>query len=633
MRRILCLHLPYLETQRAWQDAARSPDSPVKGGAGEPAFEMPDSGTSHTRPLVLTRTVGSSLLVSQACPLAQAAGVRPGISLGQACAMVPDLLAWPSDPARDAATLRRLAIWAMRFSPLVEPDPPHMLLLDITGCARLFGGELNIARLAVDGLSRRGFFARAAIADTLGAAWALAFAGGESLVLVPPGHTPAHLAPLPPAALRIDPPTVERLEAAGLRTIGDLLMIPRSLLPARFGAGLVRRLEQALGERVEPVAPLRPDTPPFARASLDPPCADRAALLATARGLLDDVVEQLRERGLALQRLDCVLYRARRPRHGWGQGDTFPPPSSAPFSDQPGSEQGAGPPTPSLPGRGQGKGRSVHSEHTAGRVTASAPPVVPPERRDGQARSSRSDRSNGSPLVLCVQLARPTRDAAHIRPLLDRQFERLHGAPPRGDVPVNVLSDSWEAPAFTGLMLVARRLARCAPEQADLFLPREPGIDEAIGVLVDRLAAQLGHEAIVRPRLIDDHQPEFAQRWISAAEAGCLAWNGADGDGGDRQATSDAPAATRPRPVRLLARPRPIRALALAPDGAPAWLAWAGREHRVAIARGPERIETAWWRGRDVQRDYFRVMLDTGERLWVFRPINADGWYLHGLFV
>ncbi len=533
----------------------------MKGGAGKPVSERPDSGTSYTRPLVLTRTAGSSLLVSQACPLAQAAGVRPGITLSQACAMVPDLLAWPSHPARDAATLRRLAVWAMRFSPLVEADPPHMLLLDITGCERLFEGELNIARLAVDGLSRRGFFARAAIADTLGAAWALAFAGGESLVIVPPGHTPAHLAPLPPAALRIDPSTVERLEAVGLRTIGDLLMIPRSLLPARFGAGLVRRLEQALGEVSEPVAPLRPDTPPFARASLDPPCADRAALLATASALLDDVAGQLRERGLALQRLDCVLYRAR------------------PFA---------------FPGR--------------------------------------REQDSGGPLVLCVRLAFPTRDAGHIRPLLERQFERLHWATSRSDVPVNALSGSWETPAFTGLMLVARRLARCAPEQGALFSPREPGIDEAIGVLVDRLAAQLGHEAIVRPRLIDDHQPEFAQRWISAAEVGCQAWDGLDGGAGSRQTASDTPPAARPRPVRLLARPLPIRALALAPDGAPAWLAWAGREHRVAIARGPERIETAWWRGRDVQRDYFRVTLDTGERLWVFRPMSADGWYLHGLF-
>ena len=88
----------------------------------------------------------------------------------------------------------------------------------------------------------------------------------------------------------------------------------------------------------------------------------------------------------------------------------------------------------------------------------------------------------------------------------------------------------------------------------------------------------------------------------------------------------------RVRPVRLLPRPVPLRVLALVPDGPPTWLALAGREYVVAHAEGPERIETAWWRGPDVRRDYFRVTTTDGRRLWVFRARTDGRWYLHGVF-
>jgi len=86
------------------------------------------------------------------------------------------------------------------------------------------------------------------------------------------------------------------------------------------------------------------------------------------------------------------------------------------------------------------------------------------------------------------------------------------------------------------------------------------------------------------------------------------------------------------RPVQLLPRPTPIRVIALLPDGPPTWMSHRGREHVLARAAGPERIETAWWRSPDVRRDYFRVTSETGEQFWIFCT-RADGqWFLHGVF-
>ncbi len=201
--------------------------------------------------------MGAALVVAEVCPQARAAGLRAGLTLGQAQAIVPELVAREHEPARDRAALVRLADWAVRFSPIVEPVEPDALLVDITGCELLFGGEERLARQVVAGLARRGFTARVAVADTVGAAQALACSEREELCLVPAGQGSAYLAPLPPETLRIEAAVAERLAALGVRTIGDLLTLPRATLPARFGAGLVQRLRQALGEVVEGVHPLQ----------------------------------------------------------------------------------------------------------------------------------------------------------------------------------------------------------------------------------------------------------------------------------------------------------------------------------------------------------------------------------------
>ena len=86
--------------------------------------------------------------------------------------------------------------------------------------------------------------------------------------------------------------------------------------------------------------------------------------------------------------------------------------------------------------------------------------------------------------------------------------------------------------------------------------------------------------------------------------------------------------------VMWLVWPEPvaIEVLSAFPSGLPRWFRWHGREHRVVHGWGPERIETGWWRGADIGRDYYVVTTEAGCRLWLFRRRDGGAWFLHGCF-
>ena len=160
------------------------------------------------------------------------------MALADARAIHPELAVAEADPAGDAAALGRIALWCGRWSPWTAPAPPDGVALDVTGCAHLQGGEEGLLAEAVERLGRLGIAASAAIADSAGAAWALARFGGARTGLVPPGGARAALAALPVASLRLEPETVAALTRLGLRHVGDLYPMPRPALVLRFGAGL-----------------------------------------------------------------------------------------------------------------------------------------------------------------------------------------------------------------------------------------------------------------------------------------------------------------------------------------------------------------------------------------------------------
>lgn len=237
---------------------------------------------------------------------AEGQGLHRGMGLADARAFCPDLQSRPADPQADARFLRVLARWASRYCPWVGLEGADGLVLDITGSAHLFGGEaalLDDMRLR---LRRAGIGVRIGLADTRGAAWALAH-HGEGIAPLDEGAR--HLAGLPVAALRLIPDTCTALQRLGLRTIGDVLALPRATLTRRFGRELVLRLDQALGAQPEGISPLS-EAPRFAaQLTLPEPIGLSADVMAGAERLLDQVCARLESQEMGARALCLSLRR------------------------------------------------------------------------------------------------------------------------------------------------------------------------------------------------------------------------------------------------------------------------------------------------------------------------------------
>lgn len=251
-------------------------------------------------------------VVAACCEHANEAGVRVSMPLAQARALfaTPSVRIETHDPAADAAALYRLAVWAQRFSPVVAVDEPDGLLLDVTGCAPVWGGEERLLRAAVDAMGRLGFKARVTIAPTFGCAWAASRFGAERACVVPADGIRDAMAPLPIAALRVDGAVATQLGEVGIERVGDLLELPRSTLPARFGPELLLRLDQALGQAIETIDPVRPVPLPAFERVFDGPTDRVEAIELTVRELLDEVTGELERRSCGARRVDVELVRS-----------------------------------------------------------------------------------------------------------------------------------------------------------------------------------------------------------------------------------------------------------------------------------------------------------------------------------
>ncbi len=221
--------------------------------------------------------------------------------------MHPALVAIPEDAAADARLLDAIAEGCLRYTPLVALDPPDGILLDIGGCAHLFGGEAALRADLLARLTRSGFAARSAIAATIGTAWAAArFSDAE---IVPTGHERDVIAPLPLAALRLAAETVAALARVGLKRIGDIIDLPRAPLAARFGSDLLIRLDHALGRADEPLCPRLPVAPYIAEKSFPEPIAREEDVLATVERLAARLKTTLTARGEGARRVELLLFR------------------------------------------------------------------------------------------------------------------------------------------------------------------------------------------------------------------------------------------------------------------------------------------------------------------------------------
>ncbi len=240
-------------------------------------------------------------------------GIAPGMGLAGALALVPGLRIEERQPAAEAALLDRLARWALQFTPVVSLEPPAAVLAEVRGSLDLFGGAMSLCRRALAGLSGSGLGASLAIAPTPRAALWLARAG-LGMTVTRADALPGLAARLPLACLQWPAEALAALAGLGIRTVADLLRLPRAEFAARFGPRLLDELDAGLGRRSEPrrrhVVPERFDE------RLPLPCeAVTAAGLQPALGrLLANLEAFLRARacGVPGMRLD-LLHRSRVP--------------------------------------------------------------------------------------------------------------------------------------------------------------------------------------------------------------------------------------------------------------------------------------------------------------------------------
>ena len=486
---------------------------------------------SPERPIVVfTERHANAARLTALSAEAQALGLVLGLTLADARARMPGLVAIERDHAAEARMLDRLVAGARRYTPAVAPEPHDGLVLDIAGCTHPYGGEAGLARDFARRLATHGIEARMACGDTPEAARARArFA-----------HTPrCDLHDLPVAALEAAPEVTLALRRAGLKTIGDLARRPSAMLTARFG-DLALRLHRLLGEEDRRISPKRPHAPVFALRRF----AEPIGRVDDALACLDDL---MRETGVTLL-----------------------------------------------------------------------------ERHEGGRRfEARLFRSDGKVAHVAIETGMPTRDPAILVRLLRERIDAL----------ADPLDPGF---GFDLIRLDVTVTEPLAPTQTALEAGAPPG--EPLAALIDRLAARLGTQRIVRAAPLDSHIPECAS--TPAAPAGTHAW--------------PAPPEGEPplRPLQLFDPPQRVADLIYGlPDGPPRRFTWRGRRHEVARWEGPERIAPEWWRrpgaprapdpGKaraGLTRDYYRVEDAAGYRFWLFRhglqgrEKAAPDWYVHGLF-
>lgn len=228
----------------------------------------------------------------------------------QARALVSDLVVHDADPDGDAAGLDALALWALRrYAPIVAADPPDGLVIDATGATHRHGGDEGLLADLVDQCRSVGLVARAAMADTWGAAHALARHDAHPTRVAAPGHGLAILAYLPAAALRLDGQTTIALARLGIDTVGEIESKPRAALALRFGPELTRRLDQAAGRTGEPIEPVAAPGLMQVRQVFAEPIGAPETLARYTLKLVEALCAALEVEGLGARTLDLRFHR------------------------------------------------------------------------------------------------------------------------------------------------------------------------------------------------------------------------------------------------------------------------------------------------------------------------------------
>ena len=301
---IVSVWLPLFPIERLKRERATRKDGSI-----------PDKSVPNDRPFALVGSEERGLALTAVNAACFRTGLTPGLGLADARAICPHLLTAPAAPEKDAEALLALARWSARFTPSLNVDGEDGLWLDVAGISHLFGGSRALLAEMERRLAALGFTARLALAETLGAAHALARFGTGSPIIIPQGKIEAALAPLRVEALRLEPDTTSLLRRLGLKRIGQLYDLPRSSLERRFHSrdaaeAVLLRLDQALGRREEPRSPLLPPLHFLARLPFAEPLITHDGIVAGLKHLAAELCADLTEASRGASRVMLVICRA-----------------------------------------------------------------------------------------------------------------------------------------------------------------------------------------------------------------------------------------------------------------------------------------------------------------------------------
>jgi len=259
-------------------------------------------------PFALTATVHSRKIIKAVNTVAHKKGVYVNMVVADCRAIVPDLKIFDYDSEQANKLLSALAEWCMRYTPFVSINLPDGLMLDASGCTHLWKGDANYLQDLNNKLSHFGYTIRIAMAQTMGAAWALSRFGKNGSILNRETQREV-LATLPPAALRLEMTTLERLQKLGLTTIGSFINMPRTALRRRFGKNILIQIDRALGYEMEMMTPIRPVAPYREQLPCIEPICTNIGIEIALKTLLPELCQRLNLESKGLRKCELQCYR------------------------------------------------------------------------------------------------------------------------------------------------------------------------------------------------------------------------------------------------------------------------------------------------------------------------------------
>ena len=457
--------------------------------------------------------------------VAQKRGIVSGMSIAAALGLDSEIAIHLRDECAEATALKNIALWAGQWTSTIAIEPPANVLLEISGCLNYFGGLSTLLGRIDAGLAAIGFSAIVATAPTASAASLLARAG-RAIAIEEGADIDSALAALPVGLLDGADEVMETLWGIGVRSVGDVLALPRDGFARRFGASLLDQIDRARGilpdARVLFVAPERY----HGQLELPSPVEETEALLFAVRRLVVELAGFLHGRGAGVTRMRFDL---------------------------------------------------VHED-------------VPPTS-------------------IVIGLA-ATRQIEHMQNVLRERLSRLQ------------LPDRVEA-----IRLVSEETAPLAGKEGELF--QGSGKDGEAGTqLIERLRARLGENAVHALALHADHRPEHAQAMAQGTQASAQATQ-ASARATQASARGSLAAASTGMDARSTSRVFPVRPLWLFAEPRPLGAEPASAE--LKLLSGPERIESGWWDGHEIGRDYFVGRDAQGAEVWLYRDRGGQ-WFVQGVF-